>query len=57
MAEPELFGIGISTIANLGVAFGTGLLAYYSYKSVKASEEQIKLTKNTIEKPSVTSIM
>ena len=53
MAEPEFFGIGISTIANLGVAIGTGLLAYFTYKSVKTSEEQVKLTRNTIEKPRI----
>jgi hypothetical protein len=53
MAEPEFFGIGISTIANLGVAIGTGLLAYYTYKSVKTSEEQVKLARNSIEKPRI----
>jgi hypothetical protein len=53
MAEPEIVGIGISTIANIGVALGTGLLAYYTYKSVKASEEQVKLARNTIEKPRI----
>ena len=53
MAEPELFGIGISTIANLGVALGTGALAYYTYKSVRASEEQVKLARHTIEKPRI----
>jgi hypothetical protein len=53
MAEPELFGIGISTVANFGVALGTVLLAYFTYKSVKASEEQVKLARNTIEKPRI----
>lgn len=53
MAEPEFWGIGISTIANLGVAVGTGLLAYYTYKSVKASEEQVVLARNSIEKPRI----
>lgn len=53
MAEPEIFGIGISTIANLGVAIGTIALAYYTYKSVRASEEQVKFARNTIEKPRI----
>jgi hypothetical protein len=53
MAEIEFWGIGISTIANLGVAIGTGLLAYYTYKSVKASEEQVILARNSIEKPRI----
>ena len=53
MAEPELFGIGISTIANMGVAIGTGLLAYYTYRAVKTSEDQVKLTRNAIEKPRI----
>ena len=53
MAEPELFGVGISTVANFGVALGTVLLAYFTYKSVKASEEQVKLARNTIEKPRI----
>jgi hypothetical protein len=51
--EFSILGISLSTIANLLVALGTILLAYYTYKSVKASEEQVKLAKNTIEKPRI----
>lgn len=51
--EFSLFGISLSTIANLLVAFGTILLAIYTYKSVKASEEQVKLARNSIEKPRI----
>lgn len=53
MAEPELFGIGISIIANLGVAAGTLALAIFTYKSVKVSEEQVKFARNSIEKPRI----
>ena len=53
MDEFSILGISLSTIANLLVALGTILLAYYTYKSVRASEEQVKLTRNTIEKPRI----
>ena len=53
MDEFLILGISLSTIANLLVALGTILLAYYTYKSVRASEEQVKLARNTIEKPRI----
>lgn len=53
MAEPELFGIGISIFASLGVAIGTIILAFFTYKSVKISEKQMELSRKMIEKPRI----
>jgi hypothetical protein len=51
MAEPEIFSVGVSTIANIGVAIGTGILAYFTYKSVKASETQVEISKKMVDGP------
>ncbi|MEN6294248.1 MAG: hypothetical protein ABFD07_19825, partial [Methanobacterium sp.] len=51
MEEYYLFGITLSTIANLLVAFGTILLAIYTYKSVKTSEKQLEILQREKEKP------
>lgn len=53
MDEIGFFGVSITTIASLGVAIGTGLLAYFTYKSVKASQEQLEISRISIEKPRV----
>jgi len=53
MAEPELFGIGISIFASIGVAIGTIILAFFTYKSVKISEKQMELSRKMIEKPRI----
>jgi len=53
MPEPELFGFGISVLANIAVAFGTILLAIFTYRSVKVSEKQMEFSRITIEKPRV----
>jgi hypothetical protein len=53
MPEPELFGIGISIWASIGVAVGTILLAFFTYKSVKVSEKQIELSRKMVEKPRI----
>jgi hypothetical protein len=53
MPEPELFEIGISIWASLCVAFGTILLAIFTYKSVKVSEKQMELSRRMVEKPRI----
>ncbi len=53
MAEPELFGIGISIFASIGVAIGTIILAFFTYKSVKISEKQMELSRKMSEKPRI----
>jgi len=49
--EYSLYGISLGTIANLLVAFGTILLAVYTYKSVKTSEKQLEILQREKEKP------
>ncbi|MEI7942248.1 MAG: hypothetical protein WCH76_03655 [Candidatus Riflemargulisbacteria bacterium] len=49
--EFSIFGISLSTIANLLVALGTILLAIYTCKSVKTSERQLKILQRDQEKP------
>jgi hypothetical protein len=53
MAEPVLWGIGISTWASIGVTIGTIILAIFTYLSVKVSEKQMELTRKMIEKPRI----
>jgi hypothetical protein len=53
MAEPEFLGIGISTIANIGVAIGTGLLALITYMAVRVSQNQAILNQKEKERPTV----
>jgi len=43
----------IAIVVNLAVAFGTILLAYYTYRSVKASERQVEMARKSIEKPRI----
>jgi hypothetical protein len=53
MSEPELLGIGILIWANIAVALGTIILAFFTYKSVKVSETQMELSRKLIEKPRI----
>jgi hypothetical protein len=53
MAEPELLGISILIWANVAVALGTIILAFFTYKSVKVSEKQMELSRKRIEKPRI----
>jgi hypothetical protein len=43
----------IAIVVNLAVAFGTILLAYFTYRSVKASEQQVEIARKSIEKPRI----
>lgn len=43
----------IAIVVNLAVAFGTILLAYFTYRSVKASEQQVEMARKSIEKPRI----
>ena len=53
MDEPFLLGLSISIWANIGVSIGNLVLAYFTYTAVKASREQIELSRKSIEKPRV----
>lgn len=53
MDDWGVLGLSIGTIANLAVAGATLVLVIYTYKSVKASEEQVTMNQKEKERPIV----
>lgn len=53
MEEISLFGIAISTFANLLVAVATFLMVYYTYVAVTTSQKQFLIFQREKEKPQV----